>query len=380
MRIVHTCLRYPPASGGVETYTRELVERTRDIAQGRDVRVITSLMRTHGPINYLDPSLLLDDPPYIQRVYASATPFVSYPRLDALDYYIGHHRPDILHGYSFWYQPADVAARYTKKHNIPFMFHPIYYENEIRRKPVWQLYKKYYGTATFAAADVVVVISPQEQQLIERAGFPVKRFELIPPGIDVEKFETMRPNPFASRNIQGKNIITVGRVADGKGVDDLITIFPEVLKVHSDVNLVIIGEDFGAKANLEAVVQRVGVASRVHFVGKLSDEELCAAYQHADLLVHPSHYEAFGIAPAEALAAGTPVIARNVASLPYAVGDAGLLFDSPEELIHHITNLLRDEDRRKSLGMTGKKYVKQEFSWEKSIKKLTQLYSELTPE
>ena len=49
MRIVHTCLRYPPATGGVETYVRELVKRTRSIAQNIDVRVLTSKMRTHSP-------------------------------------------------------------------------------------------------------------------------------------------------------------------------------------------------------------------------------------------------------------------------------------------------------------------------------------------
>src|SRR5688572_19716389 len=195
MRIVHTCLRYPPATGGVETYVHEIVERTR-LRQGfggqgsknLDVRVLTSKMRTHGPITTLDPNLLLDDAPYVQRLHHAATPFFSYPRLQALKYYLGHHQPDIVHGYSFWYQPADVAARYAKTHHLPFFFHPMYYEDANRQKLSWQLYKRSIGHQTFAAADVVIVISPHEQSLIEQARLPVKRFALIPPGIDMAQY------------------------------------------------------------------------------------------------------------------------------------------------------------------------------------------------
>ncbi|MGH9857286.1 MAG: glycosyltransferase, partial [Acidobacteriota bacterium] len=152
----------------METHVQELVTRTRHIpedpasASVRDVRVLTSAMRTHGPITKLAPELLLDDPLYVQRLHYAATPLISYPRLQALSYYIGHHNPDILHAYSFWYQPADVAARYAQKRRIPFFFHPVFYENEVRKKWFWQLYKNIVGRRTFAAADIVFVISPYE--------------------------------------------------------------------------------------------------------------------------------------------------------------------------------------------------------------------------
>ena len=90
-RIVHTTLRYPPSSGGAEDYVQGIVEHTRNIDAGRDVRVLTSKLRTHGPISELDPELLLNDPAYIQRLFHSATPGISYPRLQSLNYYINHH-------------------------------------------------------------------------------------------------------------------------------------------------------------------------------------------------------------------------------------------------------------------------------------------------
>lgn len=377
MRIIHTCLRYPPATGGVETYVKELVERTRDVAAGRDVRVITSAMRTHGPISLLDPNLLLDDPAYVQRVHVNRTPFVSYPRLGALDYYLEHHQPDIIHGYSFWYQPADVAARYTKKKNLPFIFHPMFYETATRQKLVWQLYKQTIGRSTFAAADVVAVISPYEQQQIEQAGLPVKRFELLPPGVDMPQQASR--NPYHERGIAGPVLLTVSRLAKDKGIDAVISTFGKIHREHPQAHLVIIGEDFGEASTLKSWVQTLHLHNHVHFWGVVSAEELSAAYQYATLLVHASHYEAFGIAVAEAAAAGIPVVARNVAAIPYVAphNKAGLLFTDEAQLYRSINTLLSKPELAAQLGSQGHDHVKRNFSWNTTIKKLTVLYQEL---
>lgn len=380
MRIVHTCLRYPPATGGAETYIRELVERTRSIENKRDVRVLTSAMRTHGPVSYLKPDDLLDDPIYIQRLSAGKTPVISYPRLEALSYYLGHHQPDIIHGYGFWYQPADVAARYSKKHRVPFFFHPIYYENATRRKPIWQLYKKTIGARTFAAADVVIVLSPFEQELINKAGFPVKRFIIIPPGIDAGRFITPRPNPYLRRGIRGYIMLAVGRVSPGKKLADAIMALAEVTKHEPTAQLVVVGEDFGGKKILAALAQAQGIESHVHFLGKLSAAELNACYQHASVFVHTSQYEAFGIVVADALAAGLPVVARNTSAIPHLVphGKAGLLFNTNEELADHLLSYIRNPQHAKDLAKAGQARITSEFTWENSINKLLSLYVEFS--
>ena len=381
MRIVHTCLRYPPATGGVETYVNEIVKRTININEKRDVRVLTSKMRTHGPVSELNPELLLDDPIYVQRLHHANTPFISYPHLQALKYYIGHHQPDIIHGYSFWYQPADVAARFARQNNIPFIFHPIYYENEIRQKPVWQIYKKTIGRKTFAAADVTVVISPYEQQLITKAGFPVKRFALIPPGIDTTEFETARQNPYLMHGIKDNIILAVGRVSAGKGLNDVISVLPSIIKQIPNTSFVIIGEDFGEKNNLLKKAKQLGVQKNVLFLRKVDRHKLIAAYQHANILVHPSHYEAFGIVLAESLAAKTPVVARNVSAIPYVAphNRTSLLFSNQQELASSLITLLKNQNLQAELGRNGYQHILQNFAWGNSIKKLINLYQELVP-
>ncbi len=378
MRIVHACLRYPPATGGVETYAEQLVRRTRSIAAGRDVRVLTSKLRTHHPAQELNPALLVDDPMYVQRLHHCQIPRLAYPRLQAINYYLAHHRPQILHGHGFWYHPADSAARFAVRHHLPFIFHPYYYENEVRQKPIWQLYKRTIGRRTFAAAAAVVVISPYEKSLIQKAGYPVRRFELIPPGVDPAEFVVRQPNPFLARNIKGKILLSVGRVASGKGLSEVVSALPRLVSDFPDLRYAVAGEDFGAAASLSEQARKLGLKGRLHLLGRVSRQELVAAFQHADVLVHPSHYEAFGIVMAESLAAGTPVVARRRAAIPFIVPhqEAGLLFDNHQEMTRHLKQLLGDASRRKKLAGQGRQHVRKNFTWDKSIKKLVSLYGE----
>jgi glycosyltransferase involved in cell wall biosynthesis len=378
MRILHTALRYPPALGGAEKYISEIVTRTRNIEQHMDVRVLTSAMRTHGPVSYLDPELLRNDKPYVQRLFVSKTPAFSYPRLQALKYYISHHNPDILHSYGYWYQPADVTARYAKKHNIPFIFHPIFYTNSIRRKPIWRLYENLIGKKTFELADVVVVISEYEKKLIQDAGYKVKRFALIPPGVDMDMFKAQKENPYSSKSISGTILLSISRIAKSKGLQDTIRALPDITKKISDACLVIIGEDFGYKADLITIAEKLGVLDKVHFWGKASDQELIACLQHADVFIHASKYEAFGIVLAEAMAAGLPIVARNSTAIPYVVpkDKAGLLFENKKELVDAVISIIQIPPLADHLREYASNLARTTYSWESSIATLNALYEE----
>src|SRR5207244_2577183 len=94
----------------------------------------------------------------------------------------------------------------------------------------------------------------------------------------------------------------------------------------------------------------------VVFLGRVPDAERDALLHRAVALVYPSLFEGFGLPPVEAMAAGTPVLASNVTSLPEVLGDAALLVDPrnvgaiTEGLIHLATNpALRLDLREKGL-------------------------------
>jgi glycosyltransferase involved in cell wall biosynthesis len=94
--------------------------------------------------------------------------------------------------------------------------------------------------------------------------------------------------------------------------------------------------------------------------------------------VFPSLYEGFGLPPLEAMAAGTPVITSNVSSLPEVVGDAALLIDpyEPNAIADAMRRVLTDPDLRADLRRRGLARV-HEFSWERSVARVREIYGEV---
>ncbi len=378
MKIVHTLLRYPPSTGGVEDYTQAIVERL--IRNGEDVRVETTNLKTHHPPTILDP--LPEDPPYVHRHEAKTFDSVGYPipvnlkdELDTMDF-------DIIHGHAFWYAPADIAARVAKNKHVPFVLNTYYYNTDNRRSMKWQLYRILYGRATVAAADAVIVISPYEKEMLEKDGFMLQRVELIPPGIETAAFEKQYTNPFPGWNIKEKQILLfAGRIAQAKGVDLLIDAFAHVKRQKKDIRLVLIGEDFGFKAQCQKKAQQLGIENSITWTGKVKREELIGAYQHATAFVFPSRFEAFGIVLLEAGAAGCPILATDGSAIPFIVKHekTGLLFqqENAEDMAAKIISLLNNPSLANSLKNTARNRAHTEFSWDHSISKLTKLYQDL---
>ncbi len=376
MRVTHVALRYPPASGGVEDYVQNLVERLRE--GGEDATVETTFLRTHHPPTFLEPPPI--DPPYVHRHPVRTLGPLAYPIPRSLSRTLGRvHAPALIHAHGFWYAPADIAARVARRRRMPFVFNPYYAP---RTKPLWALYRMTVGKSTLAAADAVVVISPQEEAALRSDGMIPKRVELIPPGIDPAVFAVQRDTPFAKRGLVGKSVIFFsGRIARAKGLDLLLNALPHVLQKVPSAHLAIAGEDFGEQGSLVQLSEMLGVSHAITWLGKLSREELLAAYQHTQVFAFPSRYEAFGISVLEAQAAGCPVVAMDTASLPFLVQheETGLLF-RPEDTDHCAASLLRvlnDQSFAHRLAEQARVRAHRDFSWDRSITKLRSLYADL---
>ncbi len=378
MKIVHTLLRYPPATGGVEEYTRELVERLR--GYGEDVTVETTTLKTHHPPSVLPP--VTTDPPYVHRHAAQTFDAIGYPIPQGLREELSSLPMDILHAHAFWYAPADIAARVAKKRGIPFVLNPYYANTGNRRTVKWQLYRILYGRATVAAADAIVVISPFEHALLKSDRFLLPRVELIPPGVDQKELDALALNPFPAWNVPaGDVLLFVGRIAQSKGLDLLIRAFAAVRGERDATRLVVIGEDFGYQQECALLAEKLGVSEAITWTGRASRRELLGAYRHAALFAFPSRYEAFGIVALEASAMGCPVVATRATAIPFVVKDGvtGLLF-TPEDvgdLTKQILTLLRDHELAVRLGREGFWRARREFAWEKSVGKLHALYEDL---
>lgn len=127
----------------------------------------------------------------------------------------------------------------------------------------------------------------------------------------------------------------------------------------------------------EEVVRRAKASPGVIHLGEVSDEDLPLLYAGASLFVSPSSYEGFGLAVAEAMAAGVAVIAGSGSASDEVVGDAGVLV-APRDaaaLADAMDSLLRDEARRRALAAAGRARIAQ-FTWEATARATREVYRE----
>jgi glycosyltransferase involved in cell wall biosynthesis len=167
-----------------------------------------------------------------------------------------------------------------------------------------------------------------------------------------------------------------GRLAEEKGVDTLIDAVARARHEGADLRLLIAGEGYEREA-LESRARTAGCADAVLFTGYRADAR--ALMRAVDIVVHPPRFEGFGLVVAEAMAAGRPVVATDVAGgIPEMVrdGHTGMLvpYADVEALATALQRLCGDESLRSKLGRAGRARYAQEFTVERMIERTIALY------
>jgi glycosyltransferase involved in cell wall biosynthesis len=173
----------------------------------------------------------------------------------------------------------------------------------------------------------------------------------------------------------------VGRLALQKGQRHLIAAMPLLLERVPQAHLVIAGGG-ELEEYLRELADSFDVASRVHVLGARKD---VPALMHAiDVFAMPSIWEGFGIVLLEAMAAGRPIVASRVATIPEVVvdGETGLLVApaDPLALAESLAQLAADPALAQRLGEAGRERLRREFSIEKMVGDTETLYRELLEE
>ncbi len=218
-------------------------------------------------------------------------------------------------------------------------------------------------------AAAVITVSQFTAHELTRLGVPPERIHIIPPGIEVEPFTNARPCPDWSDKWV---ILTVARLIARKGQDTVIRTLPQLIPLVPQVHYLIAGSGPDEPA-LRQLVNELGVADHVTFVGRVTDAELPAYYQSCQafaMLTRPGkdEVEGFGISFLEAAAAAKPVVAGRAGGSADAIqpGVTGFLVD-PHDVnaaAQALLTLAQDPPLCRQMGQAGQKWVQQHHTAE----------------
>jgi len=214
-------------------------------------------------------------------------------------------------------------------------------------------------------ADLLICISEATAEEA-RELWPSKAIEVVPHGIDVGGFDPFsyplpKPEGLDHSNV---NLLCVGSEEPRKRIDFLVEVLgslPSHLK--GDVILHKVGAESSTKSKVKLSKRAKELGVNLHWVGRLSDIDLCGYYQHCDALLFPSVAEGFGLPPLEAMASGCPVRVADMPAHNEVAPEEWLLpHDSVDDWVDAIVGFASKEGRRQPNPIALKRA--QKFSME----------------
>lgn len=224
------------------------------------------------------------------------------------------------------------------------------------------------------AADKLIAKSAREIELIHAVD-PEVACLLIPNGVDLTSFTPGQPVSYEGP----LRVLCVGRLIERKGQHHLIEAIKRLSDEGIDVQLDLVGTGDARAAN-EAHVARLGLTTRVRFLGYVPREEIARHYAAAHVFVLPSYNEGMSVALLEAMAAGLAVVVTPTGGTPELVqpGANGLIFNWADvaELAAHLQRLAQDRALVRRMGDASRRRAT-DFSWESAAQSYSEIFAQL---
>jgi len=244
------------------------------------------------------------------------------------------------------------------------------------------LFLKRYLPRTLRQASQVVVISHcVKRELQDTYGVPPEKIAVVHPAVDHDAF---RPDIPAERrlavrrkyDLNGEYLFSLSTLEPRKNFSRLLeayALLPE--GVRKRFALVVAGGQGWKNEDIYATLRRLGLESRIKFLGYVPEEDRAPLMGEAELFVLPSLYEGFGLPVLEAMACGIPVVTSARGALPEVGGDAVVYADPlrPESIADGILSVLENPNFRQGLITAG--LIRAEaFQWSISARALADVF------
>ncbi len=252
-------------------------------------------------------------------------------------------------------------------HDLIFLRHPEYYHWLDTKLYAWKFHN------TCREADCIIAISERtKQDVMELGQVPADKIKVIYQSCS-PKFTQLLAREVLEKvrvkfGLPQRFILNVGTIEARK---NLLLAIRALESLPEEIHLVAVGRQ-------TAYAQRLPKSNRVHLLSGVTDEELAALYQLAEVFVYPSRYEGFGIPVIEAIQSGLPVVACSGSCLEEA-GGPDCLYVTPDDvqgMTHAICQLLKGAEGREERIRRSQQYVRR-FEGQSVASQVLSVYQEL---
>ncbi|MEA5449423.1 hormogonium polysaccharide biosynthesis glycosyltransferase HpsP [Leptolyngbya sp. CCNP1308] len=285
------------------------------------------------------------------------------------------HEFDLAHIHALFSPLSTAAATVARDRGLPYVLRPLGTLDPAdlqKKKRLKQVYGRLFEAPNLAGAAALHFTSPIEAEISHRFGVSIQDW-VIPLGVQLPTAlpEAERQSILAQLGIPQDRplVLYLSRLDPKKGLDLLLPALEQLTAQGIDFHLVLAGGNPQDPAYEQAIAQRIDggvLGDRTTLTGFITGSTKAALLQAADLFVLPSYYENFGIAVAEAMAAGIPVVvSKGVYIWPdIAASGSGWVCDlSVEGVTQSLAEALQDSAQRQLRGQRARVYAGEYYDW-----------------
>lgn len=360
MKIVHYIPSIDRTAGGTSTYMQVLAKGLGEIAE---VHIIT-----HASEN---PLVMENCTVHYVHNYQP----LSYSWNTSIAFLLDEIKPDIVHVNCCWMPACAAVQRIAQNRGYKVVLTPhgmlepwiIKRHYWTRKVPALWLYQK----AAVQRADCVQATAESERDNLLKLGYN-SNIKVVRLGIDAESIEMKRSWK------KSRQILFLSRVHVKKGINFLVEAADVLRNELQGYKILVAGE--GDADYVEAMKRMIcdrGLQDIVQLIGGVYGDEKWRLFQTSDFFVLPTHSENFGLAIAESLASGTPVI--TTVGTPWSdlnSSEAGAWIEiGTEPLVETLSKFLSlSEDELETMGRNGRKLIETKYSAHVMAEQMMEVY------
>ncbi len=210
-----------------------------------------------------------------------------------------------------------------------------------------------------------ILVSKKELKLIQK-DWQLKNLEYSPHIVDTQKYSFSEKRAenllFTICWMEKENIYR-------KCIREILESIKILIDMGVKVKLIIAGRTGGAEELITSLIDNLKLKPYVKFIGEIEEEKKICLLQSCSIYLQPSRYEGFGLAIAEAMSCGAPVISTDVGEVRNVVADAGIILDTCNitQITDSIKKLLGDKNKLNLIGKNARERIVTYFSYHRRL-------------